>query len=120
MKFIFTTVQVKDLEQSIQFYEDIIGLKLMKRFPAGPNAEIAFLADGPAELELICNKNETPYEYGQFPSLGFEVDDLDAALEEIKAKGIDIVSGPIQPNPKTRFFFIQDPNGLPLEIIEQK
>lgn len=120
MKFTFTTTQVTDLEDSIRFYEDVIGLKLAKRFPAGPDTEIAFMADGPAELELICHKNQPPAEYGEFPSLGFQVDDLDVALAQVKEKGVPIIAGPIQPNPSTRFFFIHDPDGLQLEIIEQK
>lgn len=120
MKFIFATVHVKDLEESIRFYENVIGLKLVRKFPGGPNVEIAFLADGPAELELICDKAAKPERYGAHPSLGFAVDDLDAAMDEMKEKGVAIVAGPIQPNPKTRFFFIQDPDGLSLEIIEQK
>ena len=120
MKFIFATVHVKDLEKSIHFYENVIGLKLVRRFQGGPDTDIAFLADGPAELELICNRNEELSRYGEYPSLGFEVDDLDQAMEAMKVQGIEITSGPIQPNPKTRFFFIQDPDGLHLEIIEQK
>lgn len=120
MKFIFATIHVRNLEESIRFYEDVIGVKLMRRFPGGPETEIAFLADGPAELELICNKNEEMPKYGEYPSLGFKVDDLEQAMDAMKSKGIEIVSGPIQPNPTTRFFFIQDPDGLHLEIIEQK
>ena len=120
MKFIFATVHVKDLEKSIHFYENVIGLTLVRRFSGGAGVEIAFLADGPAELELICNQNETLSDYGPYPSLGFKVEDLDQAMEEIKAQGIKIVSGPVQPNPATRFFFITDPDGLHLEIIEQK
>ncbi|MDO5405716.1 MAG: VOC family protein [Eubacteriales bacterium] len=120
MKFIFATIHVRDLEKSVRFYETVIGLKLARRFPAGPGMEIAFLADGPAELELICNQKEELSECGSYPSLGFETDDLDQAMENMKSQGVAIVSGPVQPNPKTRFFFIQDPDGVQLEIIEQK
>lgn len=120
MKFIFATIHVKNLEDSIHFYETIIGLKLMRRFPGGHGIEIAFLADGPAELELICDSTEEIPPYAKYPSLGFAVDDLDWAMEDMKAQGVEIVAGPIQPNPATRFFFIQDPDGLQLEMIEQK
>lgn len=120
MKFSFATLHVKDLEDSIRFYEQVIGLKLMRRFPGGPNTEIAFLADGPAELELICDRAVAAPGCGEWPSLGFSTDDLDQAMADMKAKGVTIVSGPFQPNPATRFFFIKDPDGLNLEIIEQK
>lgn len=120
MKFIFATIHVKDLENSIRFYETVIGLRLVRRFPGGPQTEIAFLADGPAELELICDKGAKLPACQGGPSLGFSVENLDMAMEDMKRQDVAIVSGPFQPNPATRFFFIQDPDGISLEIIEQK
>lgn len=120
MKFTFATIHVKDLEKSIHFYETVIGMKLVRRFPGGPHSEIAFLADGPAEIELICEKDAITPTYCEELSLGFSVENLDQAMDFIKQQGVEIVSGPFQPNPATRFFFIQDPEGVSLEIIEQK
>lgn len=120
MKFIFATIHVKNLEDSIRFYELVIGMKLVRRFPGGPQTEIAFLADGPAEIELICDKNAEHTGCAGGPSLGLSVENLDQAMEQMKKYGVEIVSGPFQPNPSTRFFFIQDPDGVSLEIIEQK
>ena len=120
MKFKFATLHVKNLEESIQFYENVVGMKLARRFPGGPHTEIAFMADGPAEIELICNTEAEPVVYGECPSLGLSVEDLDQAMEHMKKQGVEIVSGPFQPNPNTRFFFIHDPDGVNLEIIEKK
>lgn len=120
MKFKFATIHVADLERSVRFYEEVLGMKTAKRFPAGPNMEIAFMADGPAEIELICDRGAEPPTYGEWPSLGIAVDDLDQAMEHMKVKGVEIISGPFQPNPSTRFFFIHDPDGVNLEIIEEK
>lgn len=120
MKFTFATIHVKDLDASIRFYEEVAGMKTARRFLAGPNTEIAFMADGPAEIELICDSGEETPIYGEYPSLGLSVDDLDKAMEHVKSKGVEIAAGPIQPNPNTRFFFIHDPDGVNLEIIEQK
>lgn len=120
MKFIFATINVKDLEESIRFYENVMGMKVKNRFLSGPNIEIAFLEDGAAEVELICNKAVKLPVHGESLSLGFAVEDLDRAMTDMKAQGIEIVAGPFQPNPKTRFFFIKDPDGVRLEIIEQK
>jgi len=78
------------------------------------------MADGPAEIELICNTEAEPVVYGECPSLGLSVEDLDQAMEHMKKQGVEIVSGPFQPNPNTRFFFIHDPDGVNLEIIEKK
>lgn len=126
MEFNFATIHVANLEASIRFYEEVIGLKVARRFPAGPNMEIAFMAEagmeegGAAEIELICDKGAEPPIYGEWPSLGLAVSDLDQAMEQVKKQGVEIVAGPIQPNPSTRFFFIHDPDGVNLEIIEQK
>ena len=120
MKFKFATIHTADLERSVRFYEEVLGMKTARRFPAGPNMEIAFMADGPAEIELICDKGAEPPIYGEWPSLGIALYDLDQAMEDMKAKGVEIISGPFQPNPNTRFFFIHDPDGVNLEIIEEK
>ena len=120
MKFIFATLHVKNLEESIRFYETVTGMKLARRFPAGPRTEIAFMADGPAEIELICSADAEPFLYGDCPSLGLSVENLDEALAHMKDLGVEIVRGPVQPNPGTRFFFIHDPDGVNLEIIEKK
>ena len=126
MKFNFATIHVANLEASIRFYDEVIGLKVARRFPAGPNMEIAFMAEagmeegGAAEIELICDKGAEPPVYGEWPSLGLAVSDLDQAMDQVKKQGVEIVAGPIQPNPSTRFFFIHDPDGVNLEIIEQK
>ncbi|MCC2865872.1 VOC family protein [Ihubacter massiliensis] len=120
MKFTFATIHVKDLEESIRFYEDVIGMNTARRFAAGPNTEIAFMEDGPAEIELICDKTAAPGSFSEDLSLGLSVDSLDEAMAEMERQGVVITGGPIQPNPNTRFFFIKDPNGVTLEIIEQK
>lgn len=120
MKFNFATIHVKDLETSIRFYEEVIGMKLARRFPAGPDTEIAFMAEGFAEIELICVKGAEASTYGDGVSFGLSVEDLDAAMEHMKKMGVEITAGPMQPNPNTRFFFIHDPDGVNLEIIEQK
>ena len=120
MNFVFATIHVTDLAASIRFYEDVMGMKVTKRFASGPDIEIAFMADGPTEIELLCNKQEELGQYQPFPSFGFAVEDLDQAMAEMKVKGVAITKGPFQPNPSTRFFFIQDPDGVPLQLIEQK
>lgn len=120
MQFIFATVHVKDLEDSIRFYEQTVGLRLIRRFFGGPGIDIAFLADGPAELELICDKNAGCPVHGTDLSLGFLTEDLDQAMRDMEMQGVAIAAGPFQPNPSARFFFIEDPNGVRVQIIEQK
>lgn len=106
------------MNESLKFYEEIVGLTLNKRFNAGPGMEIAFLGDGETKVELICNENNKEISVGKDISWGFQVKSLDEMIKLIKDKGISVESGPVQPNPHTKFFFIKDPNGLKIQFVE--
>ncbi|MEL7654896.1 MAG: VOC family protein [Bacillota bacterium] len=120
MKFLWTTLHVKDMEESLNFYREIVGLPLENRFPAGPGMEISFLGNGETKVELICRKDCGEIDLGKDISLGFSVDSLDEKIAFIKEKGLEIHSGPFQPNPSTRCFFVLDPNGLKIQFAEEK
>ena len=118
MKFCWSTLNVRNMEESLKFYEEVVGLTLNRKFKAGPGMEIAFLGDGETKVELICSGDRDAIRIGQDISLGFEVASVDEMMDLIKEKGIAIESGPFQPNPHTKFFFITDPNGLRVQFVE--
>ena len=118
MKFCWCTLTVKNMEESLKFYQDLVGLKVEKRFNAGPGTEIVFLGDGETKVELICNEANDKCNMGSDISLGFEVDSIDEMMILAKERGITIASGPIQPNPHVKFFFVMDPNGLKIQFVE--
>jgi lactoylglutathione lyase len=118
MKFCWSTLNVSNMEESLRFYQEIVGLTLDRRFKAGPGMEIAFLGDGETKVELICNENSKEINVGQDISWGFEVDSVDKMMLLVKDKGIDVHSGPFQPNPHVKFFYIVDPNGLKIQFVE--
>ena len=109
---------VKDLEASLKFYNEIIGLSVCRRFKAGPGVEIVFLGEGETKLELIQNEQLSDVNFGRDISLGFEVDSLDDTMSFVKEKGINIISGPFQPNPHTKFFYVLDPDGLKVQFVQ--
>jgi len=118
MKLSWSTLRVKDLDKSIRFYEDILGLSVSRRFPAGPGSEIAFLGGaGPVEIELIADGAERDTSVGSDISWGFEVDSLDVIFEVLNAHGIAF-EGPVSPNPSIRFIFIEDPDGMRIQFAE--
>ncbi len=119
MKFLWTTILVNNMDESLKFYEEIIGLKLADRFQAGPGMEISFLGEGETKIELICNENFTKLNAGNRVTLGFKVESLDEMINFIKDKGINIITGPIQPNQKIKYFIVQDPNGVKIQFAEQ-
>lgn len=118
MAFLWTTVNVKNMEESLKFYQEIVGLPLDRRFGAGPGTEICFLGDGETKLELICSEKTESVNLGTDISLGFQVDSVDEKIAFLEGKSIKLLSGPISPNPHTKFFFVLDPNGLKIQFVE--
>ncbi|MGI6145121.1 MAG: VOC family protein [Clostridia bacterium] len=118
MKFCWSTIKVKNMEESLKFYQEIVGLKLNNRFKAGPGSEIAFLGDGETKIELFYDEEIKEVNIGEDVSWGFVVDSVDEMIKFVQEKGIPIQSGPIQPNPHIKFFFITDPNGLKIQFVE--
>ena len=111
---------VKNMEESLKFYQEIVGLTIDRRFQAGPDTEIVFLGDGETKVELICNRNKEKVNIGEDISLGFEVNSVDEMITVVKNKGLEIHGGPFQPNPSTKFIYVLDPNGLKIQFVEHK
>jgi lactoylglutathione lyase len=118
MNFCWSTLQVADMEESLTFYQEILGLPLQRRFLARPGVDIAFLGEGETKVELICDEANRKINIGGDISWGFTVNSVEKTMEEFKAKGIEIHSGPFQPNEHLKFFYIIDPNGLKIQLVE--
>lgn len=122
MKYLWTTIHVKNMEESILFYSDLLGLKVMQRFPAGPGIEIAFMGNGTGEetfVELYANCNNNAVSFSEFVSIGFAVNSIEEMLDTIKNKNIPIHNEPFE-TPKFKWFTIKDPNGLNVQFFQQK
>ena len=117
MKFLWCTIYVKDLDASLRFYKEIVGLPVTRRF-SEPGAELAFLGDGDTKLEIIQGKGE-PHS-GVGVSIGFLVDNLEEKMTFVNGHGIPVHSGPFAPSARTRFFFVSDPDGVLVQFVEQK
>lgn len=118
MKFVWVTMIVNDIEKTVGFYEDIIGLKINRRFKAGNETEIVFLGDGDTQIELIHYENGQDTKIGNDISLGFQVESLDKMMIVAKEKELNIISEIIQPNPHIKFFYVKDPNGAKIQFVE--
>lgn len=119
MKYIWTTLRVKDLDESIKFYSEVIGLKIQRKISQGEDIEICFLGEGETKIELICDNEYNSDCIGEGISIGFEVESLSGFIDFLKEKDIKIHSGPFSPNPKFRFLFITDPSGYNIQIVEK-
>jgi lactoylglutathione lyase len=122
MKFLWTGIYVKNLDESIAFYSDFAGLRVINRFPAGPGLEIAFMgngADHETMIELLADEKKPSVNFSEYISIGFAVDSVDAMLETIRKKHMTVHIGPIE-MPRSKFFYIKDPNGLNVQFFQQK
>lgn len=117
MIWTLTTLEVANLEKSLQFYCEALGMPLIERFSAGPGTEIAMLGEKEAvHLELLCKSGAARESMRrQGFSIGFEVPDAAGLAARLDGDFI----GPIAPNPSLRFYFVRDPDGYQIQLIEK-
>lgn len=118
MHFCWVTVSVRDMEESLRFYREILELPLNTRMNPAPGLELAFLGSGETQVELICSQEQNETDFSENISLGFIVPSLEEFRWRLQQNGIPVHSGPIQPNPAMQFMFILDPNGLKIQLVE--
>ncbi|MFP4126364.1 MAG: VOC family protein [Alphaproteobacteria bacterium] len=124
-KLIHVMVRVHELDRSIDFYRRAFGLEVADRFEFDSFALVYLRnAENDVELELTLNKDrEPPYDMGDgYGHLAFCVDDLDAEHARFEAEGFaprDIVAFEREGALMARFFFVQDPDGYKIEILQR-
>jgi lactoylglutathione lyase len=118
MKFCWITIGVKDFEKSLEFYTKVVGLSVDRMMNPNPKMRIAFLGSGETKVELIDDEASSSRNYGKDVSIGFGVNSIDAFMGVLKEKGIELESGPHQPNPMIKFIYVLDPNGFRVQFIE--
>ncbi len=124
-KAIHSMVRVLDLDRSIPFYERAFGLRVADRFDF-EGFTLVYLRSPEAdfELELTLNKGRTePYNLGDgYGHIAFCVDDLDAEHARLTALGFqprDIKEFHRDGALMARFFFVQDPDGYQIEVLQR-
>jgi lactoylglutathione lyase len=120
-KLLHTRFRVSDLEKTISFYKDVLGLEELRRHTSGRGSQLVFLKapDSDEEIE-ICKFDESgPVVVGpDLTHLAFEVDDLDEFAKNAAAKGYPLSDGPHSTG-TGRIAFIDAPEGYEIELIER-
>lgn len=116
-------VRVLDYEKSLKFYQDVLGLKLDRTMEL-QGATLYFLKDSVSDVEIELTYNhEAPeggYELGgNFGHFAFAVDSLDEFTEILKQNGLEYSRAPFEIKPGLKIAFINDPDGMPIELIEK-
>ena len=126
MRVLHTMIRVGDLDRSIKFYTEVLGMQLLRRkdYPDG-KFTLAFVGYGPesegAVIELTHNWDTDHYELGNgFGHVALAVEDAYAACTEIKKRGGRVVreAGPMK-HGTTVIAFVEDPDGYKIELIQK-
>ncbi len=127
MRLLHTMLRVGNLEQSIEFYTRVLGMKLLRQkdYPDG-KFTLAFVGYGDESdhtvIELTHNWDTQSYDLGAgYGHIAIEVDDVYAAVEELQNRGGKVIrpAGPMNAG-KTIIAFVEDPDGYQVELLGKK
>jgi len=121
-KLLHTRMRVNDLERTIRFYEQALGLKVARRHTSPRGAQLAFLATPNSDEEIeLCQLPGSPSVAVQpdLMHLAFEVDDLEAFAAELGPKGFKLSDGPTKTGSGSVIAFLDAPEGYEVELIQR-
>lgn len=117
MNCCWCTIATEKLDESVEFYREVVGLSVDRRFSPAPGTEIAFLKDGNGfRIELLQN-GKSAGSAREGLSLGFEAESLADTLALAESKHLSVFGGPTRV-PGCTFFFVKDPNGVSIQFVE--
>ncbi|HEV3271504.1 MAG TPA: VOC family protein [Candidatus Methylacidiphilales bacterium] len=122
-RLLHTRYRVNDLEKTVAFYRDVLGLQEVSRHASPRGSTLVFFkAPGSEEQIEICHypKSGPVVVQPDLTHLAFEVDDLDAFAKEAVAKGYPLSDGPTVTGSGSKIAFIDGPEGYEIELIEKK
>ena len=121
-KFLHTRMRVSDMEQTIAFYTNVLGLEVLERKVSPRGSHLAFLKVPNSEelIELTSFPPSGPVKVQEdLVHLAFQVESLDDTIASLHAKGVKVTDGPTQTSSGSRFIFIDAPDGYEVELIER-
>lgn len=122
-KFLHVRYRVEDLEKTIHFYQEVLGLEMTRQSKSPRGSELVFFRAPGSEIEIeICKFDESgPVKVGpDLTHLAFEVDDIVAFAEHATAKGYPLTDGPTKTSSGSVIAFIDAPEGYEVELIQKE
>jgi lactoylglutathione lyase len=121
-KLLHTRYRVADLEKTVSFYRDVLGLKEVRRHTSGRGSQLVFFKapGGDEEIEICKFDASGPVTVGpDLTHLAFEVDSIDEFARQSAAKGYPLSDGPHRTGGGDAIAFVDAPEGYEIELIER-
>ncbi len=121
-KLLHTRMRVNDIERTVKFYQDALGLTVSRRHTSPRGAQLVFLATPNSDEEIeICQLPNSPSVQVQpdLMHLAFEVDDLTAFAAQLTSRGFALSDGPTPSGSGSMIAFIDAPEGYEVELIQR-
>ena len=121
-KLLHTRMRVSDMDQTIRFYTEVLGLEVLERKTSPRGSHLAFLkVPNSDELIELCSfpPSGPVTVQADLVHLAFQVENLDDTIRTLTVKGITITDGPTASSSGSRFIFIDAPDGYEIELIER-
>ena len=122
-KLLHTRYRVNDLERTVNFYRDVLGLAEIKRHKSPRGSELVFLQTPGSEelLEITYYPGSGPVQVQpDLTHLAFEVENLEKFAQHLAAHGLKYSDGPTTSSTGTTFAFVDAPEGYEIELIQKK
>jgi lactoylglutathione lyase len=120
MKMLWATLYVKDMGESLKFYSEQLGLRIDHRLTQ-PDMDLVFLGEEHETLlELIEDKAILDVSHKGDFSIGFQIENGQEFIENLKDQGVKVLGGPINANPITKFWFVEGPDKEKVQLVQIK
>jgi len=121
-RLLHTRYRVSDLEKTIHFYKEVLGLEMTRRSKSPRGSELVFFATPGSDVEIeICKFDESgPVQVGpDLTHLAFEVDDIEAFAKHSASHGYPLSDGPTKTSSGSVIAFVDAPEGYEIELIQK-
>jgi lactoylglutathione lyase len=122
-KYLHTRFRVSDMDKSISFYQDVLGMKVIEQKTSPRGSKLVFLKFPGMDCELeLCSFPDSGSVHvpEDLVHLAFEVDDLEVCIDKLNAAGVPITEGPLESSNGTKFIFTEDPDKYEIELMYYK
>jgi len=122
-KYLHTRFRVSDMDKSISFYQDVLGMEVIEQKTSPRGSKLVFLKFPGMDCELeLCSFPDSGSVHvpEDLVHLAFEVDDLEVCIDKLNAAGVPITEGPLETSNGTKFIFTEDPDKYEIELMYYK